>query len=178
MDRWPSVREGFYDRLSILSIKNKKIFTRWIDNIDENETKSIDPYHRYRSIDPSPNVPILCSLGYQEQLQGDKSQLAYRFWQFQRKIMGLFISVGLRQAKKRLNIQVESILNRLAKMTEKVWGITIQYIIKTLISCFFIYCWCFYGSKTTSSSTGWSCFIVATEGIFFTLFRSFPHKMC
>jgi hypothetical protein len=47
MDRWPSVREVFYDRLSILSIKNKKIFNRCIDNIDENETKSID---RYRSI--------------------------------------------------------------------------------------------------------------------------------
>jgi hypothetical protein len=28
--------------LSILSIKNTKIFNRWIDNIDENETKRID----------------------------------------------------------------------------------------------------------------------------------------
>jgi hypothetical protein len=27
MDRWPSIREGFYDRLSILSIKNKKSLT-------------------------------------------------------------------------------------------------------------------------------------------------------
>jgi hypothetical protein len=43
--------------LSILSIKNTKIFYRWIDNIDENETKSIDRY-RYRSIDPSLIVPI------------------------------------------------------------------------------------------------------------------------
>ncbi len=58
MVRWPSVREGFYDRLSILSIKNTKIFNRWIDNVDENETKSIDRYYRYRSIDPSPIVPI------------------------------------------------------------------------------------------------------------------------
>jgi hypothetical protein len=62
MDRWPSVREGFYDRLSILSIKNLKIFNRWINNIDENETKSsinsIDRYHWYWSIDPSPIVPI------------------------------------------------------------------------------------------------------------------------
>jgi hypothetical protein len=38
--------------------KMKKIFNRSIDNIDENETKSIDRYHRYRSIDPSPIVPI------------------------------------------------------------------------------------------------------------------------
>ncbi len=38
--------------------KIKKIFYRWIDNIDENETKSIDRYYRYRSIDPSPIVPI------------------------------------------------------------------------------------------------------------------------
>ncbi len=50
MNRWPSVREGFNDQLSIISIKNKKIFNRWIDNIDENETKSIDRYHRYWSI--------------------------------------------------------------------------------------------------------------------------------
>jgi hypothetical protein len=58
MDLWKSVREGFYDRFFILSIKNKKIFNQWIDNIDENETKSIDRYHQYRSIDPSPIVPI------------------------------------------------------------------------------------------------------------------------
>ncbi len=52
MDRWPSVRECFYDRLSILSINNKKIFNWWIDNINENESKSIDRHHQYRSIDP------------------------------------------------------------------------------------------------------------------------------
>ncbi len=62
MVRWPSVREGFYDRLSILSIENTKSFNRWIDNIDENETKSIDRYYRYRSIDPSPIVPIYCTI--------------------------------------------------------------------------------------------------------------------
>ncbi len=38
--------------------KKKKIFNRWIDNIDQNETNSIDRYYRYRSIDPSPIVPI------------------------------------------------------------------------------------------------------------------------
>ncbi len=53
MDWWLSVREGFYDRLSILSIKNKKIVNLWIDNIDENETKSID--QKYWSI---PSVSI------------------------------------------------------------------------------------------------------------------------
>jgi hypothetical protein len=62
MVRWLLVREGFYDRLSILSIKNTKIFNRWSDNIDENETKSIDRYYRYRSIDPSPIVPIYGNL--------------------------------------------------------------------------------------------------------------------
>jgi hypothetical protein len=34
------------------------MFNRWIDNIDENETNSIDRYHRYGSIDPPPIVPI------------------------------------------------------------------------------------------------------------------------
>jgi hypothetical protein len=37
--------------------QKEKIFNQWIDNIDENGTKSIDHYYRYRSIDPSPIVP-------------------------------------------------------------------------------------------------------------------------
>ncbi len=56
MDQWWPVREGFYDWFSILSIKNKKIFNWWIDNINENESECIDWYHQYRSIEPSPIV--------------------------------------------------------------------------------------------------------------------------
>jgi hypothetical protein len=39
-------------------------------------------------------------------------------------------------SKKRLNNQVESMLSRLAKTTEKVWGITIYYY-STDIKVFF-----------------------------------------
>jgi hypothetical protein len=63
-----SVREGFYDRLSILSIKNKRIFNRWINNINENETKSINWLYRlipsvsiHRSI---ADCAHLCSVEY------------------------------------------------------------------------------------------------------------------
>ncbi len=46
--------------------QNTKIFNLWIDNIDENGPKvlidSIDRYYWYRSIDPSPIVPIYGSL--------------------------------------------------------------------------------------------------------------------
>ncbi len=63
MDRWPSVREGFYDRLSILWIKNKqKSFTDGSITSLKIRLKilidSINRYHRYRFIDPSPIVPI------------------------------------------------------------------------------------------------------------------------
>ncbi len=62
MDRWPSVREVFYDRWSILSIKNKKSLTNGSITSMKMRPKvsidSIDWYYRYRSIDPSPIVPI------------------------------------------------------------------------------------------------------------------------
>jgi hypothetical protein len=62
MDRWPSVREGFYDRLPILLIKNKKSLTDGSITSMKMRPKvsidSIDQYHRYRSIDPSLIVPI------------------------------------------------------------------------------------------------------------------------
>ncbi len=58
VDLWPSVRQGFYDRWSILCIPIKKlqIFNRWINNIDEKKTDSFDRY-RTVGIDPSPIVP-------------------------------------------------------------------------------------------------------------------------
>jgi hypothetical protein len=60
MDWWPSVREGFYDRLSILSIKRTKSLADGSITSMKMRPKvlidSIDRYHRYRSIDPSPVV--------------------------------------------------------------------------------------------------------------------------
>jgi hypothetical protein len=62
MDWWPSVREGFYDRLSILSIKNKQSLIEGSITSMKIRPKvsndSNDRYHWYRSINPSPNVPI------------------------------------------------------------------------------------------------------------------------
>ncbi len=71
MDRWPLVREGFYDRLSIPSIKNIKSLTNGlITSMKMRPKVSIDTI----GIDPSPIVP---SYGCIKQWRG--SQL--HMWQ-------------------------------------------------------------------------------------------------